>query len=85
MNCWDVPLAIEELTGVTEIDVSVAGVTVSVADPDMPPDIAVIVVVPAATAVASPLEPEALLTVATPVVDELQVAEAVRFCVVPSE
>jgi hypothetical protein len=73
------------LTGVTEIDVSVAGVTVSEVDPDTLPDVAVIVVEPAATEVASPLEPAALLIVAMPVLDELQVTVVVRFCVVLSE
>ena len=43
------------------------------------------VVVPAAVPVASPLEPDALLIVATPVLEELQVTEAVRSCVVLSE
>ena len=55
------------------------------ADPDTPPDTAVMVAVPGATAVASPFEPAALLIDATPVVDEFQVTAAVRFCVVLSE
>jgi hypothetical protein len=53
--------------------------------PDLPPAVAVIVVVPLATDVASPLDPAALLIVATLVLEELQVAEAVRFCVELSE
>ncbi len=69
----------------TAIDTSVAGVTVSVVDPDMLPDVAVTVVEPAATDVARPFEPVALLIVATPALDELQVTAVVRFCVVPSE
>ena len=73
------------LVGVIAMETNVAGVTVSVVDPEMLPTVAVIVVVPAATAVASPLDPAALLIVATPVLEELQVAEAVRFCVVLSE
>ena len=60
-------------------------VTVSVAIPEMFPDAAVIVVEPAATDVANPLEPAALLMVATPPVDEPQVTAVVRFCVVLSE
>jgi hypothetical protein len=60
-------------------------VTVNVAVAEKPPDIAVMVVVPAATAVASPLEPVALLIDAMPVPLELHVAAAVRSCVVPSE
>jgi hypothetical protein len=67
------------------MDVSVAGVTVRVVAPDMPPDVAVIVVDPVATAVVDPLELAALLIVATPVLDELQVTAVVRFCVVLSE
>jgi hypothetical protein len=38
----------------------------------------VIVVEPAATEVAKPLKPAALLTAATPMDEELQVTEAVR-------
>ncbi len=68
-NCLVVPLAMLGLVGVTASDTSVAGVTVSVSDPDMLPDVAVIVVEPAATATAMP----ELLIVATPVFDELQV------------
>jgi hypothetical protein len=68
-----------------EIDKSVACVTVRVVDPDMLPDAAVIVVDPVAAAVADPLDPAALLIVATPVLDELQVTAVVRSCVVLSE
>jgi hypothetical protein len=75
----------EVFFGVTAIDVSVAAVTVRSADPDMPPDVAVIIVVPAATEVARPLEPDALLIVATPALDELQTTVVVRFWVVLSE
>jgi hypothetical protein len=73
------------LVGVTVRDTSVAEVTVSVVAPDILPDVAVIVVEPAATDVAKPLEPTALLIAATPAVDELQVTAVVRFCVVLSE
>jgi hypothetical protein len=73
------------LVGVIAIDTSVAGVTVRVVDPDMLPDFAVIVVDPVATGVADPLEPAALLIVATAISDELQVTAVVRFCVVLSE
>ena len=60
-------------------------VIVRAAVPDMLPDVAVIVVKPAATDVAKPLEPAALLMVATPAVDEFQVTAVVRSCVVLSE
>jgi len=73
------------LLGVTEIDTSVAGVTVNVVEPEMPPDVAVIVVEPAAVEVANPLEPAVLLIAATAEVDELHVTDAVRSCVVLSE
>ncbi len=73
------------LAGVTEIDKSVAGVTVSVVEPVTFPDVAVIVDVPAARQDARPLEPAALLIAETAVLAEYQVTEAVRFCVVPSE
>jgi hypothetical protein len=73
------------LVGVTVMDTSVAEVTVSAVDPDVLPDVAVIVVEPAATDVANPLEPAALLIAATPAADELQITDVVRFCVVLSE
>ena len=73
------------LVGVTPMDTSVAGVTVSVVVPWILPDVAVIVVGPVATEVASPLDPAALLIVATPVSDELQVTAAVKSWVVLSE
>jgi hypothetical protein len=85
VNCLVVPFAMLGLDGVTEIDASVAAVTVRVVEAEMLPDAALIVVEPVATGVASPLEPAALLIEATPVLEELQVTEAVRFCVVPSE
>jgi hypothetical protein len=46
--------------------------------------VASIVTVPSATAVALPLEPAVLLTVANPVFDELHVTHVVRSCKVPS-
>jgi hypothetical protein len=73
------------LVGVIAMDTSVAGVTVRVVDPHMPPDVAVTVVDPAVAGVANPLELAALLIVATPVLDELQATAVVRSCVVLSE
>ena len=49
VNCRVVPLTMLELVGVIAMDTSVAGVTVSVAIPETLPDVAVIVVEPAAT------------------------------------
>ena len=61
--------------------------TVNVAEPDIPLNVAVIVIVPAARPVAVPLEPAALLIDATG--DDAgwvcHVTDAVRFCVLPSE
>jgi len=69
------------------MDDSSAAVTVSVAVPDFPVtgSAAVIVVMPAADETADPLEPVALLTVATAVFEEVQVTDDVRACVVRSE
>jgi hypothetical protein len=74
------------LVGETWIEDSVtrAEFTVSV-DVPVTPSVAVIVVEPAATEVANPMEPGALLIVATPPADEFQVTEAVRSWLVLSE
>src|ERR1700735_1146437 len=81
VNCCVAALAIEGFAGVTAIDTSVTAVTVSVVEPLIAPETALIVLVPAATAVANP----PVVMVATPVVAELQVTELVRFCVELSE
>jgi len=80
-NCFDVPSGMLGFVGVIEMDESVAGFTVRVVDPDMVPDVTVIVVVPAVTDVARP----PALIVATPVLEEAQVDVNVRSCVVLSE
>src|SRR5947209_7279354 len=64
--------------GVTAMELSVAAVTVKVADPLIVPEVAVIVDDPAAIAVASPA-----LTVATAVDEDVHVAVLVRFCLLP--
>jgi hypothetical protein len=79
VNCSVWPATIDGAAGVTEIDVNTAAVTVTVAEPWIVPDMAVIVAVPFATLVANP----PLLTVAIVVADEDQVTVLVRFCVVP--
>ena len=73
--------------GVTWIEDSVieAEATVSKVAPDFVPNVAVIVVDPAATEVAIPLDPAVLLTMADAVFDEVHVADAVRSWLVPSE
>lgn len=74
-----VPAAIDAVVGVTAIDTSTAGVTVSVTPGEvMLPCAAVIVVAPAATAVASP----AALIVAVGTLEDVHVTVDVRFCVV---
>jgi hypothetical protein len=62
------------------LTVAAAVVTVNVVFPETVPDVAIMVVAPAATPVAKP--PDAI--VATPVLDEVQVALDVRFCMLPS-
>jgi hypothetical protein len=44
-----------------------------------------IVVVPAAFEVATPFDPVTLLMMATDAAEEVQVADVVMFCVLPSE
>jgi hypothetical protein len=79
-NCCAAPLVIVGFIGVTVMDWRVAAVTVSVVEPAMEDDVAVIVEVPTVVPVARP----AAVMVAAAVFDELHVALAVRFCVVPS-
>jgi hypothetical protein len=74
-----VPLAIDALPGLTDIDTRTGAVTDTLAEPLMVPEVAVIVVVPGVPVVATP----PLFTVAIAVADEVQVAALVRFCVVP--
>jgi hypothetical protein len=59
--------------------------TVKVVFPVIPLDSEDMLHVPAPVAVASPLEPAALLIVATFMLEELHVAEVVISCVDPSE
>jgi len=73
-------LVIVGFAGVTEIETSVAAVTVSTAEPATDPDIALIVLVPVPTAVATP----PAVIAAVPVVPDVQVTEEVRFCVLLS-
>src|SRR5204863_8149059 len=85
VNCCFVPFAMLGFVGVTAIEVRVAAVTVSVVFPETDPKVAVIVMgPPAATDVAKPCEPPALLIVATAVLNELQVTWVVMSCVVKS-
>src|SRR5580765_4337287 len=85
VNCWVPLMPIEGFGGVTANDCNVGGgVTVSTVEPVIVPEVALIVVVPAATPVARPWVPLVLLIVATPVSDEAHVTDVVRFWVLPS-
>jgi hypothetical protein len=77
VNCCVRPFATVGLAGVTAMETSVAGCTVSVAFPVTVPEVAEMVVVPIATVVARP--PAAMVAVA--VLDEAHVAVTVRSCV----
>jgi len=79
------PFAMFALVVVTAIDASVAAVTVTVFVPERVPAVALTVAEPAATDVASPLEPAALLIVATEPGEELQVTADDISCVLLSE
>ena len=72
--------------GVTLMDTSSAGVTVSEALFEVTPErLAVMVVVPSAWDLASPFEPVTLLIIATAVSEEFQVTDDVMLSWVPSE
>jgi hypothetical protein len=77
VNCCVVPLAIDGFAGVTAMETSVGGVTVSVVEPVTPFSVAEIEEVPVATAVARP----PVLMVATEVVADAHITLLVRFCV----
>lgn len=68
------PSGTPALLGDTAIETKAGAATVKVAEPEIDPEAAVIVVVPIATLLASPP-----FTVATVVALELQVTELVRF------
>ena len=75
------PLASEVLTEVIVIDCKVAAVTlIAIAFDVIPFWVAVMLLEPIATPVASPL----VLILAVEVLDEFQVTELVRSCAVPS-
>jgi hypothetical protein len=78
-NCCVVSCGMLALGGATARETRTGGVTVKLDDPEILPDIAVIVVPPCATDEANP----ALLMLATLAADEFHVTEDVRFCVLP--
>ena len=73
-------MATEELAGVTAIDTNAGAVTVRSVEPLIPPEVAWIVALPAATAVASPV---VLLIVAAAAFVEVQATTLVMFRVPP--
>lgn len=86
-NCWVNPMGIVAVVigvggragvAVRVIDDSVARVTVRVVEPDMLPYVAEIVVVPAETDVAFPMEPAALLMAATDETADCHVTDVVK-------
>ena len=77
-SCFFVPRAMTELVGVTEMDTSIAAVTVRVVEPETLPLVAVMATVPTATLVARPSLPAALDTAATEIFVEVQVAAVVK-------
>jgi hypothetical protein len=79
VNCWVVPAAMDADPGRTLIETSVAAVTFSVVEPETPPELAVIIVLPAPVPEASP-EP---LMVATETTVEVQFT-LVNTCELPS-
>lgn len=81
VNCRVLPTAIEGFGGPTAIETR-AGVIITVrgVEPLTLPEVAVMVVLPAATPVASPL----VVIVALLVSEEVHVAELVRSCVLES-
>src|ERR1043165_2790943 len=82
VNCCVRPLAIEGLGGVTWIDTSVAAVTVSTALGEVTPlGVALMLLAPTPEAVATPLDPPALLMLATLALSDAQVTVVVRSCV----
>ncbi len=85
LNCDFSPLAMINDEGRICNDVSVAVVTVTGVDPEMPLKVALIVAVPGAIAVTSPCDPLVLLTVAIDVALDAHVAVVVRSSVDPSE
>ncbi len=75
VNCWVVPNATEGLPGVTAIEVSAAAVTVRLSVPVTEPKLAEMVTDPCAKVCPKPM----VLIVAMALLEELQVAELVRF------
>ena len=85
VNCLAVPRGIDTVAGVTTMDTSAGGVTVSVAEPVRPLNVALMVAVPVEMAAARPRDPRVLLTVATLPSEDAQTEDPVRNRSLPSE
>lgn len=87
VNCTVVPATTPGDAGVTEIEFSVAAVTVTVVDPVtwLTGIVAEIVAVPSANALRSPRVPAALLTRAIVVLEDTQATTLVTSFELPSE
>ena len=83
--CWEEPVARLEVAGCTSINTSAAGFTVRITESERFPATAVITVAPVVSEVASPLNPDALLTAATAGVDDSQLTNVVTSCIDVSE
>lgn len=84
VNRCELPSATPGLLGVIVSEISLAPVTTSCPVPICPPNNAVIVALPGATPVASPLVPPIALTVAIDAGDEVHADDCVRSCELPS-
>ena len=80
MNCCVVPRGTDGIAGVTAMETSTAGVTVTVVEPVIEPEVALTLVLPNPTLLNTPC----VLTVAMPEFVVLQVAEFVSSRVLPS-
>lgn len=85
LNCTVVPVASVGFLGVTSIDASAAAVTVRDVEPEMLPEVAVTLVVPAESDCARPLDEASLLMEATASSDRLHVTDPVMSWVELSE
>ena len=84
VNCWVEPGTMEAVAGDTLMETRMAAVTVSVVEPDIAPEVAVIVEVPIPMLLPNPCEPDVLLMVATVAVEELHTTVLVISCVLLS-
>jgi hypothetical protein len=80
VNCWASPAASEADVGATDIVTSTGAVTDRLVEPVIAPETALMLVVPIAIPVANPPAPMD----ATAGEEDNHVADAVRFCVLPS-